>query len=87
MRRTRLYPLNPGVTADRSGPAPGRTQWRGSSYENVTGGEWMAKGCFGQVGATLASNPGRREGESGAPRLAQAPVRDTQGQGTGMGRG
>jgi hypothetical protein len=48
--------------ADRSGPTLGRTRWQGSRCENVTGGEWMAEGCSTRVGATSASNPGRREG-------------------------
>jgi hypothetical protein len=34
------------------------------------------RGCSGWVGVTPASNPDREEGESGASRLAQAPVRD-----------
>jgi hypothetical protein len=36
----------------------------------------MAEGRFGQVGVTLASNPGCGEGESGAPRPVSPPVRE-----------
>jgi hypothetical protein len=36
--------------------------------------EWW-RGCSGWVGVTPASNPSHGEGELGAPRLAQAPVR------------
>jgi hypothetical protein len=36
--------------------------------------EWW-RGHSGRVGVTPASNPNRGEGESGAPRLAQAVVR------------
>jgi hypothetical protein len=34
----------------------------------------MAEGRFGQVGVTLASNPGCGEGKLGAPRLVSPPV-------------
>jgi hypothetical protein len=34
------------------------------------------RGRSGRVGVTPASNPGRREGESGAPRLVRPHVRD-----------
>lgn len=36
----------------------------------------MVEGRSGRVEATPASNTGHKEGESGAPRLVSAPVRE-----------
>jgi hypothetical protein len=66
------------VWGRRSWPGPirgaRRTRWRGFDRKNRTRGEGMAEGRFGQVGVTLASNPGCGEGKLGAPRLVSPPV-------------
>jgi hypothetical protein len=52
-----------------------RTRWQDSGRENGTGGERMVEEVLRMGRVTLASNPGRWEGELGVQKLGLAPAR------------